>query len=66
MTTADAVTCRVIMPPSTDVCGKRALNRVVFSDGDKTPACNGCAMYLQQVAASHGTSVRVEPLTEPR
>lgn len=64
MSAAPEATCRVIVPPSTDVCGKPARSRVVFLDGDKTPACNGCAMYLQQVAASHGTSVRVESLTE--
>ena len=55
-------TCRVIRPPSADACGKRATTKLVWTDDTTSDACADCAMYLKQVAESHHTVVRVEPL----
>jgi hypothetical protein len=52
--------CRLIAPPSSAPCGAPATRRVTFVDGDQTPACEECALRLEMLAQSHGTSVRVE------
>lgn len=53
-------TCRAVTPPHTDACGKPATHVVAFGDGDKVHACGPCALYLEQLAESHSTKVRVE------
>jgi hypothetical protein len=57
-----APTCEVIVPPSDNACGKRATYVLTFSDGDRAPACQACAVYLEQLASSIGCSVRAQRL----
>jgi hypothetical protein len=56
--------CHVISLSSRDVCMKTATLRVKFPDGDASNACQGCALHLQQLAASYGTVVVVQPIEE--
>jgi hypothetical protein len=54
------VSCQVIRPPAKEACGEPASRLVTFCDDQKVSACVECALYLEQVAASHGTQIRVE------
>ena len=47
-------TCRVIVPPEGAACGKPADCVLVFDSGGRSPACEGCAMNMQQLSESHG------------
>jgi hypothetical protein len=60
--TVTSMTCRAIVPPNTDACGKPATHLVLFGDGDRVHACGPCALYLEQLAESHMTKVRIERL----
>jgi len=55
--------CKAVPPPSSEACGKPVTHLVTFSDGDTARVCGSCAMYLDQVAQSHGTKIKVERLT---
>lgn len=52
--------CRVMSPLTKEVCGKPVTRVVTFKDGDKVRSCDKCAMHLQEVARTHGGSVRVD------
>lgn len=52
--------CRISVPPNGDTCTNDATCKIVWSDGEKTPACDECAMRTQQIAQSHNTSVSVD------
>lgn len=54
--------CKAISPPSNDACGKPATHRVTFTDGSSATTCQMCATNMSELARSHGTSVKVEPL----
>jgi hypothetical protein len=58
--TIPSKTCVVVRPPSRDACGAVAPLRVRWSDGDVSSACQDCALYLQQLAQSNSTVVKVE------
>lgn len=62
---AKGLTCRVVLPAERDACGKPASVVVKFSgnEGGSTHACAPCARSLEQLALSHGTSVKVEKIT---
>lgn len=56
-------TCKIIVPKTPDACGKTAERKLTFKgDDEPTPACLECTLLMQQIAASHGTTVKVEPL----
>jgi len=57
--------CIIIKPPATDVCGAEATHWVRFTDGDRAPACQVCAIYMTQIAQSNGTNVAVEKQQPP-
>ena len=57
-----APSCRIVLLPEGTACGAAATVQLVWSDKDKTPACADCAARTSQLAASHRSSVRVEPL----
>lgn len=46
-------------------CPAAAICQIVYQDGDKAPSCAECALHMQQLAESHRSSVRVEPLEKP-
>lgn len=52
--------CIVIRPPATAACGGDAHFRVLWPDGDVSPTCEECALYLSQVAQGHGTMLKIE------
>jgi len=54
--------CRVTVPPDGEACGAPVQHVIVWSDGDRTPACLDCALRMQQLAESHRTILRVEEL----
>jgi hypothetical protein len=54
--------CRITVPPGGDACGAVADRRIRWHDGEATPACANCAMRMVQLAESHRTILRVEPL----
>ncbi len=56
--------CRVVVPPSTEICGKPARHLITFRDGDTVPACPQCVLYLGQLAGSHGATIKAEKLYE--
>jgi len=60
-----AVQCRVLVPPRGDVCEAAATYRIVWSDSDVTPACADCALRTQELARSHRTVLKIEPLVKP-
>jgi hypothetical protein len=55
--------CRITVPPEGGACGAVADRRILWHDGEATPACENCAMRMAQLAESHRTILRVEPLT---
>jgi hypothetical protein len=61
-----APACRVAVPPDGGDCPAAATRRIVWPSRDgwdrPTLACRDCAERMQQVAASHNTTLRVEPL----
>jgi hypothetical protein len=56
--------CQVVLPDAKDgnVCGAAADLHIVWSDGDRTPACLECAARMRAVARSFSSNVRLEPL----
>jgi hypothetical protein len=54
--------CRASVPPNGDDCKAEAKFLVIWSDEDRTPMCRECAMHAQQMAQSHRTNVKVEPI----
>jgi hypothetical protein len=58
----EAKTCRAITPPNSDACGKPATLKITFKDDDVAFVCQGCALFLQQTAESHGAMLKVEAL----
>jgi hypothetical protein len=57
--------CRVIRPPTGGVCGRLATCKITFKDGEVALACSGCALFMEQLASTYGTIVRVESMLEP-
>lgn len=60
--TAGQPSCRITVPPEGDACGALADRRILWHDGEATPACENCAMRMTQLAESHRTILRVELL----
>jgi hypothetical protein len=56
--------CRITVLPDGEACGAVADRRIVWHDGETTPACESCAVRMNQLAESHRTILRVEPLTK--
>jgi hypothetical protein len=54
--------CRAIIPPAREGCGAPVTHRVTFKDGDKVDTCGDCALRFGEIAASHGSNVKVEKL----
>jgi len=54
--------CRITVPPEGNACGALADRRIRWHDGEATLACANCAMRMVQLAESHKTILRVEPL----
>ena len=54
------VRCRISVSPNGDDCVAAATKRIVWRDGDKTPACADCVLQMQQQLP--GAIVRIEPL----
>ncbi len=46
--------CTTIRPPANAACGAPATHEVRWPDGQVSPACEDCAVYLQQLAGGHG------------
>jgi hypothetical protein len=58
--------CRVIRPDAEGgICGRPASCKITFSDGETALSCSGCALYIEQLASTYGTIVRVESMLEP-
>ena len=59
-------TCKISVPPDGGACSAQATCRIVWQsrDGKDEPtlACKDCAERMEQLAASHRTAIRVEPL----
>jgi hypothetical protein len=54
--------CRITVLPEGNACGALADQRILWHDGEVTPACENCAMRMTQFAESHKTILRVEPI----
>jgi hypothetical protein len=54
--------CQAVVPPTPEACGKPATHIVHFQDGDKIRTCQNCALYLGQLAGTHGTNIKTERL----
>lgn len=54
--------CRAIKLPEGNICGTPATHRVTFSDGDAIETCLACSLSLVELARSHGTRIKTEPL----
>ena len=54
--------CRITVPPEGNACGALADRRILWHDGESTPACANCALRMAQLAESHRTILRVEPI----
>lgn len=54
--------CVAITPPKKEACGEDATHVVTFQDGDKAKVCANCALYLGQIAGTHGTTIKTERL----
>lgn len=58
--------CRCVTLPSGDECGAPATRRIMWpdaeSDRDRTPACQDCVIRMGEIARSHGTVLKTEPL----
>ena len=54
------VRCKMSVPPNGDDCVSAATRRIVWRDGDRTPACADCALEAHQRLP--GAVVRVESL----
>jgi len=52
----------MVLLPSGDSCTASATHRIVWPDGDKTPACAECVIRARQLAETHKSTVVVEPL----
>ena len=57
-----APSCRITVLPEGHACGALATVRIIWPDDDKTPACVECAGHTSQLAQSHRSAVRIEPL----
>jgi hypothetical protein len=44
--------CRAIVPPNTDACGKMATHVVTFSDGQRAAMCTKCMVAMRELASS--------------
>jgi hypothetical protein len=53
--------CRVALPSGGD-CLAEAVRVIVWHDGQTTLACVECAERMRQLAGSHRTTLRIEPL----
>jgi hypothetical protein len=52
---------RATLPPDGRVCGAAVRRAITWPDGDRTLVCADCALRLTQLAASHQSSLRVDP-----
>lgn len=60
---AGADRCRIpVLPDGADCVAAATCVLVWVLDGDRTPACNDCALQMQRRAESNQTPVRIEPL----
>jgi hypothetical protein len=55
--------CQAINPSTKDVCGAIATHIVTFQDQSKARVCADCALYLGQIAGTHGETIKTERLT---
>lgn len=54
--------CRAIDAATKDKCGKTPTHIVTFLDGHRLAVCHDCALYLGQVAGSHGKTIKTEKI----
>ncbi len=59
-----AVRCQISVPPNGDDCVAAAIHRIVWKDGDETPACADCTLQARQRLP--GAVVRIKPLIDNR
>jgi len=57
-----ALRCRAPVPPDGGNCPAAATQVVGWPDGDRTPMCLECTLRTQQMAHSHQTRVKLEPI----
>jgi hypothetical protein len=55
--------CRAIVRASDNLCTKDVTHIVTFKDGDTVETCGACAIGLQNIAASHGSILKVQKLS---
>jgi len=55
------IRCQMSVPPNGDDCVSAAVYRVVWKDGQETPACADCALQARQQLP--GAIIRVELIT---
>lgn len=56
--------CPITLPPDGAACGAAVECRIVWpgQENESTLACRNCAIRMTQLAESHRTALRVEPL----
>ena len=52
--------CRVVVLPDGAACGGVATRKIVWPDGDTTPACLDCATRMITLAQSHKVTITVK------
>ena len=55
-------TCRSIDMAKNDACGAPATREVEWPDGQKTPACESCALLAVEIGRQHNSIVQNRPL----
>jgi hypothetical protein len=55
--------CRITVLPDGEACGAAVERKIVWHDGETTLVCLNCAVRMSQLAESHKTILRVEPLS---
>jgi hypothetical protein len=54
--------CRITVLPDGEACGAAVERKIVWHDGEVSLVCLNCAVRMSQLAESHKTILRVEPL----
>lgn len=54
--------CKIVVKATGDACGQPVTEQVTFQDQTQTRTCTSCAIYLEQTAGNHGTSLKREKI----
>jgi hypothetical protein len=55
--------CRAIVRASDNLCTQDVTHIVTFKDGDTVETCGNCAQGLQNIAATHGSILKIQKLS---